>query len=113
VNSKNKWEADYEQEIERASLARMEGNEGMARVCARRAAGIVIGEYLRRCGYSGVNTSMYDRISLFLELPHVDERAREVSRHFLMKVNPEHKLPVNTDLIQDATWLKKSLLKED
>ncbi len=24
------------------------GNEGMARVCARRAAGIIIGEYLNR-----------------------------------------------------------------
>ena len=36
------------QELEMARSSRCSGNEGRARVCARRAAGHVVGEYLTR-----------------------------------------------------------------
>lgn len=82
----------------------------MARVCARRAAGIVIGEYLTRRGYSGLNSSAYDRLNLFSRLADVDENYKEIIRHLLMKVNREHNLPVDTDLIYEVTLLKDYLL---
>ena len=41
---------DLHIEFERAASARRKGNEGQARVCARRAAGIAIREYLIRRG---------------------------------------------------------------
>ncbi len=82
----------------------------MARVCARRAAGIVIGEYLTRRGYSGLNNSTYDRLNLFSQLADVDESYKEISRHLLMKVNQEHNLPVETDLIYEVTLLMDYLL---
>jgi hypothetical protein len=34
------WQERYQNELERGEQARRDGNEGMARVCARRAAGL-------------------------------------------------------------------------
>ena len=82
----------------------------MARVCARRAAGIVVGEYLHRRGITGLSSSIYHLLAIFNDLPEVDDAIKRVGKHFLMNVNHEHNLPVNTDLIQDAAWLKNVLL---
>ena len=106
------WKEEFTKEVERAIQARSEGNEGMARVCARRAAGIVVGEYLRRQGVVRFTNSVYDRITLFNTLPNIDAKCKEVCRHFLMKVNEEHKLPGDTDLVQDVYWLKEQLLSD-
>ncbi len=112
MNSRYEWKIEYENEIEHARQARLLGNEGMARVCARRAAGIVIGEFLYRSGHTRVNRSAYDRMSVFLEIPNIDEEAREINRHFLLKVNHTGQLPVTIDLIKDALWLKEHLLED-
>ena len=65
------WKVKYNYEIEHAISARKNGNEGMARVCARRAAGIIIGEYLNRLGYSNLTHSAYARLTLFYKLPEI------------------------------------------
>jgi hypothetical protein len=109
---KGTWKVDYTREVERAKTARAEGNEGMARVCARRAAGIVIGEYLNRRGLAEVDNSAYKRLFKFVGLTEVDDRFKQVCNHFLMKVNPEHKLPGEADLIGEVTWLEQALLYE-
>jgi hypothetical protein len=106
------WKVEYKKEVEHAIIARLNGNEGMARVCARRAAGIVIGEYLKRLGYSNLTHSSFDRLSLFDSFPDVNENYKEVASHFLIKVNPDHKFPLDADLISDVIWLEKSLLSE-
>jgi hypothetical protein len=113
VISKTDWQAEYNQEIEHALLARSARNEGMARVCARRAAGIVIGEYLIRQGFSGLNNSAYDRLTLFASLEDVDEKCKEIAGHFLLKVDQDHQLGENIDLIQDIIWLKGKLLSNN
>ncbi|HSB65071.1 MAG TPA: hypothetical protein VLD65_00750 [Anaerolineales bacterium] len=112
MNLEKLWESDYNKELERAEQARLERNEGMARVCARRAAGILIGEYLRRRGVSGLTNSAYDRLTFFNSLQDVDEDCKQVCRHFLLKVNQEHNLPMNADLIHDVIWLKNQLLNK-
>jgi hypothetical protein len=106
------WKIEYQQEIERAVKARSIGNEGMARVCARRAAGIIIGEYLIRRGYTNLTHRAYDRISLFTHLPDVNQSYKDVAGHFLLKVNPDHKLPLDADLVSEAMWLENTLLDE-
>ncbi len=103
----------YQDEIDHALLARKAGNEGMARVCARRAAGIVIGEYLSRQGYINLSKSTVERMSIFLTLPGIDGHVRDVTSHFMIKVNPDHNLPGDTDLISDARWLITNLLLEN
>ncbi len=105
------WKETYDKELRRAVQARQEGNEGMSRVCARRAAGVIIGEYLQRRGFTGLTKSTYDRIRAILALPDVDESIKQVSYHFIMKVNQEHGLASGTDLIQEAAWLKYILLE--
>jgi hypothetical protein len=112
MKSEVKWKTEYENEIEHAISARVIGNEGMARVCARRAAGIIIGEYLNRRGYTNLSNSAFDRMLEFLSLPDVDKKYKDITNHFLLKVNTNHDLPVDADLISDAQWLVKNLLLE-
>lgn len=110
--SKN-WQARFQKEISRAENARLAGNEGMARVCARRAAGIVIGEYLRRQGSPAATPGAYDRLKILAERPDVSAQTREVSRHMLLRITPEHELPVEADLVAEARWLAQELLGAD
>lgn len=112
MDSKPIWKVEYKKEIDHAILARSDGNEGMARVCARRAAGIIIGEYLKRLGYYGLSNSAYDRLSLFINDPNVKQKYKDIANHFLMKVNPNRNLPMNADLINEAIWLENTLLRD-
>jgi hypothetical protein len=113
VNTKVNWQTEYKREIAQARSARGNGNEAMARVCARRAAGIVVGEYLHRQGFGDLNQSAYDHLQLFTSLPQVDKELKIISSHFLMKVNHDHNLPVDADLINEVQWLAKTLLLEN
>jgi hypothetical protein len=112
VNPTRSWKVEYENEISRAIGARSDGNEGMARVCARRAAGIIIGEYLSRRGHKNLKASVYSRLLLFNSLPYMDEAVKEIAGHFLLKVNHDRTLPVDVDLISEAERLAKILLLE-
>lgn len=106
------WRNEYSYEIEHASSALRTGNKGLARVCARRAAGIIIGEYLSRQGYRDQSVSAIERLNVFISLPQVDKEFQDIASHFLLKVDNDHKLPENIDLIDDAQWLAKNLLLE-
>lgn len=106
------WKLEYQREIEHATAVREAGNEGMARVCARRAAGIIIGEYLRRNGYTNISTSIFDQLSFFISLPGIESQCQDIASHLLMKVNSDHSLPNDVDLISDAHWLAENLLFE-
>src|SRR4030042_4580727 len=105
-----KWKRECENEIEHAITARVNGNEGMARVSARRAAGIIIGEYLFRRGYTNLSNSAFNRLSIFISLPDVDAQYRDIANHFLLKVNSDRNLPDNVDLIHDLKLLADNLL---
>lgn len=105
-------ESLIEQELEKAESARESGNEGMARVCARRAAGIAIGNYLQRKGYSDPGKSAYDRLRILCNLTDTPEDIRQVALYFLTKVTPDYKLPLNVDLISEARWLINRLGQE-
>ena len=112
MNLQVDWKEEYEKEIKLAIQARASGNEGMARVCARRAAGIVIGEYLTCHGYTNITNSAYDRLVFFIKLPNVDQDIKVIASHFLVKVNPDHKLPIAADLIDEAKRLEKLLIND-
>jgi len=113
MTTEAKWKVGYQKEIERAISSRKAGNEGMARVCARRAAGIVIGEYLSRQGNTNLSNSTIERISIFVTLPGMDDNNRDIARHFLLKVNADRNLPNDVDLISDNQWLVMNLLLEN
>ena len=107
------WRVEYTHEIEHAFSARNAGNEGMARVSARRAAGIIIREYLSRKGLTSQNNSAYKCLSVFISLPDVDNYYQDIANHFLLKVGTDHTFPEDIDLINDAQWLAENLLLEN
>lgn len=107
------WKTQFETEIEQAESARQTGNEGMARVCARRAAGIVAGQYLIIRGLPVPGPSAVDRLNSVAVLPDTTPEIRETIRHLLIRVTPEHRLPIEADLIADARLLKDHLLTDE
>ena len=101
-----------EKELEQAEAARRSGNEGMARVCARRAAGIAIEEYLQRKGHPWPKSSAIECLRLLRDAPHTTQKARQVCDHLLMRVTTEHDLPIPADLVSETRWLIAHLLNE-
>ena len=98
-------------EFEKAEQARARGNEGQARVCARRAAGIAIREYLNREGIRPPSTSAVDLLNLLKDDPLLSADLNLIADHLTLRVTEEFKLPVDADLIAEARVLCDELLK--
>lgn len=105
------WQTKLQVEFERAEQARAKGNEGQARVCARRAAGIAIREYLARKGTPLSNPSAVDLLTLLKEDPLLSPDLKRIADHLTLRVTEEFKLPVNVDLVAEARRLCDELLK--
>lgn len=103
------WQQDFEHELARARRAREEGNEGMARVCSRRAAGIVIQAYYTGKGRTLPGNSVLKHLKTIYESEDEPENVREVCRHFTLQITTDHVLPNDVDLINDVVWLKNTL----
>ncbi|MBN1451704.1 MAG: hypothetical protein JW963_11875 [Anaerolineales bacterium] len=106
------WKAQLQAEFERAEAARGRGNEGQARVCARRAAGIAIREYYARCGQAVRTPSAYDLLQMLAEEPHLSPDLKQAAAYLTLRVTEEFKLPVNVDLLAEARKLCDGLLPE-
>ena len=102
----------FDDEILQAEKARAAGNEGMARVCARRAAGAVAGEYYQRQSITLDSPSAYDRLRFLSDLSDISPRARQAAEHLLARLTPEFTLPVQADLVAEARGLRQELLGE-
>jgi HEPN domain-containing protein len=103
------WSNDVRRELELARQARSEGNEGRARVCARRAGGIAAREYLKLLGDPAPAASAYDLLNRLSNLADVPQRARQSAVFLTMRVDEEFKLPEEVDLIAEAGVLCRTL----
>jgi len=99
-------------ELERAKQARAKNNEGQARVCARRAAGIAIRDYLSRRGTHIPSTSAYDLLNLLKDDPLLPSELKLIADHLTVRVTEEFKLPVDVDLVAEARVLCEWLLNK-
>jgi hypothetical protein len=108
----SEWRKRASKELAQATAARESGKEGLARVCARRAAGVIIGEYFKRQEIPSPGPSAYDRLHLLLDLTNVSKRAHEISEHLVKRVNEDFTLPIKADLIEEARSLAEELLGE-
>ena len=106
------WKSRLEREFTRASDARARGNEGQARVCARRAAGIAISEFYARRGQPVRTPSAYDLLQLVAGEPHLSPELKRAARYLTLRVTEEFKLPVDVDLVEEARKLSEGLLAE-
>ena len=105
------WREQLQREFEAAERARAKGNEGQARVCARRAAGIAIREYLERQGIRPPSTSAVDLLNLLKEDPRLSPDLKRIADHLTLRVTEEFKLPVDVDLVAEAKALCDKLLE--
>lgn len=98
---------DIEGELAQAQLAREQGNEGQARVCARRAAGLAIRAYYQRrdggdasiAHWGGDAMTQLKRLQADEAVP---ESVRQAAMRLTTKVDLDHKLPFEDDLVEDA-----------
>ena len=105
------WKEELITEFERAEAARARGNEGQARVCARRAAGIAAREYLSRRGEILRTPSAYDLLNVLKEDPQFPQDLKRIAEHLTLRVNKEFKLPLDVDLIAEARKFCEELSK--
>src|SRR5689334_7110965 len=105
------WQAQINAEFERAEQARGRGNEGQARVCARRAAGIAIRAYLIRHGIRTASASAYDLLNLLKDEPDLSPDLKLIADHLTVRVTEEFRLPVDADLIAEARKFCAELLR--
>jgi HEPN domain-containing protein len=106
------WQTEIKAEFEKAEQARGRGNEGQARVCARRAAGIAAREYLTRQGIRPPSASAYDLLNLLKDDPRLSRDLRRIADHLTLRVTEEFKLPVNVDLVAEARKFCEDLLTQ-
>ncbi len=107
----NNSENEIQVEFERAQRARANGNEGQARVCARRAAGIAIRDYYTRKATPLPSRSAHDLLNLIKEETLLPPDLKLVADHLTLRVTEEFKLPIDADLIAEARALCEWLLK--
>ena len=103
------WAAGIRLEFERAARARQQGNEGQARVCARRAAGIAARAYLAQQGKVVRTPSAYDVLSDLARDASLPEELRQAASLLTLRVDEAFKLPAEVDLIAEALKLCEAL----
>ncbi len=106
------WKTALHEELARAEAARARGNEGQARVCARRAAGIAIREYLRRKGTPIRDPSAYRLLTILKDSPDLAPDLRQAAGHLTLRVTEAFTLPLDVDLIAEARRLCTGLLPD-
>ena len=94
-----------EAELENAERARLVGNEGRARVCARRAAGIAARDFLTRHGVRSSDASAYAVLQALAEFPGLAPHLRTAAVHLTTRVTEEFTLPMDVDLVAEARKL--------
>jgi len=106
------WEERFEREIRSANRARQRGNEGQARVCARRAAGIAAAEFYERRGEAGPSESVVVVLERLQREPSLPADLTPILTKLLQQVDTHFKLPPGVDLVAEAQRLRQLLLHE-
>lgn len=96
-------------ELKTAADARQKGNEGMARVCARRAAGLAAREFLSHLGMDARHLNALDALRILSQTEHIPAPLREAASTLTIRVTPDHHLPVQVDLLEEAENLIRKL----
>ena len=90
-----------QKELLLAKQSRLEGNEGRARVCARRAAGAAAHEYLCKQYPKDLERNAIQSL-IELQDYKIPERVRIALERLVTRVNEDHTLPGDVDLIEEA-----------
>jgi hypothetical protein len=91
-----------EVEFFRGETARENGNEGQARVCARRAVGEAIRAYLTGQKLTLQSQSAVDMLNWLKNEGSFPEEVHQAAENLLVRVNADFQLPVQVDLLAEA-----------
>jgi hypothetical protein len=102
--------AEIRVELELADAARAAGNEGRARVCARRAAGMAAREFLNLqlgkphgTAQPGLRSnSAFEALKTLASFPGLAPDLKEAAVNLTLRVSPDFQLPNGIDLIDEA-----------
>ena len=90
------------EELLLAKQSRLEGNEGRARVCARRAAGAAVKEHLVKMGITQKQENAIQSMLILAQKETLPVRVQEAIDWLVQRVNQDHNLPLEVDLIHEA-----------
>jgi hypothetical protein len=91
-----------QEELLLAKQSRKEGNEGRARVCARRAAGAAAQIFLDPQGVNKNSNNAFQALITLQEKVVLPVRIQLAVTRLTQRVNEDHQLPPEIDLIQEA-----------
>ena len=99
-------------ELDQAHQFRALGNEGRARVCARRAAGWAVAAFRQKTSGAGKQPNAYHQLRWFRNLEEVSIELRGAADRLITHVTPSHELPHREDPLEDAEMIVHALLGE-
>jgi hypothetical protein len=113
MESENGWQKKVQQELAMAHRARKEGNEGQARVCARRAAGFAVEAFFRQHGLEPATHSGYALLELLGSEETLPGPVQESLSLLTLRVDEAFDLPPGTDLIRESKKLIRVLFPDE
>jgi hypothetical protein len=91
--------------MDKARAWRAAGNEGRARVCARRAAGFALAA---SAGITG-RPNAYESLRRAARAPALSDAVREAAARLCVRVTEAHRLPHLEDPLEDARLIVEEL----
>lgn len=99
-----------EQELTAARAARERGNEGMARVCARRAAGWAVGWVRSDSAPTSISGNAYQLLRWYSAQEEEPSGLRRAAKRLTVRITEDHTLPHPEDPLEDAEQIVEGLL---
>ncbi len=106
----NEPSAIIAREYELAWAARRAGNEGRARVCARRAAGWAVRLSTDGRSPGRVSGNVLRRLEAFSRDPEAAIELRQAAARLTTRLSPDHQLPHLQDPLEDARLIIEACL---
>ena len=97
-------------ELEDADQARIEGNEGRARVCARRAAGWAVSLTRSLNEEREIEANAYEMLHWLAQQADTPDDVRAAAARLTARVSLDHTLPFPEDPLDDARMIVEALL---
>lgn len=98
-------------ELEQAHREREQGNEGRARVCARRAAGWAVAYHRQRTEGVRPPLNALHLLRWLHDQQELDEEMRKAAGRLIIRVTEQHTLPHAEDPLEDAEKIIRYLME--
>jgi hypothetical protein len=97
-------------ELKDAFRSRQIGNEGRARVCARRAAGWAIGWYVETNGLGVSHGNALEHLKWLSDYASIPESLRQAAIRLSTTIETDRSLPFDEDPLEDAREIIHAML---